>query len=138
MQNSLPYHPLLPPLPSITTSDLRPPRPLTPPTPMLNPENRHPNRTNQPQKRIHQINPNRILHPLDPPIPLRVLLDIHIAKQAEQRDPEDEEDRVPYEDEGDAAGEGDEVEERRDGGEGGGDFCVDLEREGVSIFAHSV
>lgn len=82
---------------------------------MLNPKERHPNRTHQPQQRIHKINPNRILHPLNPRIPLRILLDIHIPKEAEQRDPEDEEDRVPHESEGDARCEGDEVEEGCEG-----------------------
>jgi hypothetical protein len=77
---------------------------------MSNPENQHPHRRNQPKQRIHQIHPNRILHPLYTRITFRPLLDIHITKQAEQRDPQDEEDRVADPGEGDAGREGDEVE----------------------------
>lgn len=115
---SLPLHPT-PPL------NLRPPRPKTSLAPMPHPKDRHRHRTNQPKQRIHQINPNRILHPLNPRIPLRVFLNIHVPEEAEERDPEDEEDQVPDEDEGDARGEGREVEECGEGGEGGGYFGVD-------------
>lgn len=93
---------------------------------MSNPEQQHAHRRDQPKQRIHQVNPNRILHPLYARIALRPLLDIHIAKQAEERDPQDEEDRVADPGEGDAGGEGDEVEQGEEGGEGGGHFCVDL------------
>jgi hypothetical protein len=93
---------------------------------MPNPKNQHANRTNQPKQRIHKINPHRILHPLHARIALCPLLDIHIAKQAEERDPEDEEDRIGDPGEGDAAEEGDQVEEGEEGGEGGGYFCEDL------------
>ena len=49
----------------------------------LPPIPRHPNRTKQPKERIHQINPNGILHSLYPLVPLCILLDIHAAKQTE-------------------------------------------------------
>ena len=69
---------------------------------MPNPINRHPDRRQQPEQRIRQIHPHRMLHPYNPPIPLRVRMDIHVSKQSKQRYPEDEEDRVPDEEEGDA------------------------------------
>lgn len=43
-------------------------------------------------------------------------MDVHLAKDAEQGDPEDEENEVPCPDEPEAHNEGDEIE---DGGEGG-------------------
>lgn len=55
-----------------------------------------------------------------------MLLNIHVPEQAKEGDPEDEEDRVPYEDEGDALREGDHVEDGGEGGEGRGDFGEDL------------
>lgn len=105
--------------------NLRPSRPPAPIIPMSNPEYQHAHRRDQPKQRIHQIHPNRILHALNPRIALRPLLDIHIAKQAEERDPQDEQDRVADPGEGDAGGEGDEVQQGEEGGEGGGYFCVD-------------
>jgi hypothetical protein len=91
---------------------LRPSSPPRPPTsPMSEPEHQHPNCTNQPKNRIHQIYPDRMLHPNYPGIPLRVGLDIHIPKQAKERDPQDEEHEVGCPGEGDARGEGDEVEQ---------------------------
>jgi hypothetical protein len=141
------YPPLSPPHPYISDMHLhlRPSSPPTPPTPpMPEPKHQHPQRTNQPQESINQIHPNRMLHPRNPAIPLRVRLDIHIAKQSKERDPEDEQDRVERPGEWDARGEGDEVEQGQDGGEGGDyfgeDLCADiprlafvLGREGVGL-----
>jgi len=92
---------------------------------MPEPEYHHPNRREQPQQRINQINPNRVLHPLNAIIPLRIFFDIHAAKQAKERDPQDEEYRVPDEKERDAREEGDKVEDGGDGGEGADYFGVD-------------
>jgi len=91
---------------------------------MLNPINQHATRGDQPKQRIHQINPNGILHSLDPII-VCPRTDIHLAEDAKERDPQDEEYEVPDEEEGDPRDEGDEVERCGDGGEGGGYFCVD-------------
>ena len=93
---------------------------------MPDPENEHPNRTNQPKQRIHKIHPHRVLHADDARVALRVRLDIQVAEQSKDRDPEDEEDGVGYPREGDAGGKGNEVEEREEGGEGGCHFCEDL------------
>ncbi len=56
----------------------------------------------QPKQRINQIHPDGIFHPLHTLISLGSLLNIHVSKEAEEGDPEDEEDRVPDEQEGDA------------------------------------
>ena len=55
-----------------------------------------------------------------------MLVDVHTAKQSEKRDPEDKQDRVPDEEQADVRDEGDQVEERGEGREGGCYFCVDL------------
>jgi len=68
-------------------------------------------------------------------IALRMLMNIHLAEQAEERDPEDEQDGVPYEQKPDARNEGDEVEEGGDGREGGDDFGVDPFPVAVFIFS---
>lgn len=59
-------------------------------------------------------------------IALRMLMDIHLAEKPEERDPQDKQYRVPDKQQSDARHKRDEVEECRDGGEGGYDFCVDL------------
>ena len=92
---------------------------------MLNPINRHATRRDQPKEGIHQIDPNRILHPLNTII-VRACANVHLAEDAKECDPEDEEYEVPDEEHGDARDEGDKVEGGCDGGEGGGYFCVDL------------
>jgi hypothetical protein len=74
---------------------------------MPNPKDQHAHRTDQPKQRIHKINPNRILHPLNPTIPLRIRMDIHLPKDSKQRDPQDKQDRVCDPCEWDAACEGD-------------------------------
>jgi len=90
---------------------------------VLDPEDRHSNRTNQPQQHIYKINPNGMFHPEDSRIPLCVGFDVEVPEDAKDGDPEDEEDRVPDEEEGNAADERDEVEEGCDCREGGGYFC---------------
>jgi hypothetical protein len=79
-----------------------PPRPPRPRPPIPPPKHQHPHRTKQPKQGINQIHPNRILHPLHAFIPFRPLLNIHVSKEAEEGDPENEEDRVPDKEEGDA------------------------------------
>ena len=102
----------LPPSPRLNRRPTSPPR--TSPS-MPHPENSHANRANQPQQRIHKINPNSMFHPQDPRIALRIRFNIHVSEQAEQCDPQDEQDRVPDERHGDACREGDEVDQCGDG-----------------------
>lgn len=47
-------------------------------------------------------------------MPLGVLVDVHAAEYTEERDPQDEEDGVPYEEDGDPGDEGDHID---DGGD---------------------
>ena len=82
---------------------------------MFEPQHRHANSANEPKQRVYQIHPDCVLHPLDAIVSLGILLDVHVAKEAEERDPEDEEYCVPNEEEGDARDEGDHVDQRRDG-----------------------
>jgi hypothetical protein len=67
-----------------------------------------------------------MLHPENARIALRVGFDVEVPEDAKDGDPKDEEDRVPDEEEGDAADEGDEVKEGGYGGEGGSYFCKGL------------
>ena len=92
---------------------------------MLDPINQHTASRDEPEKGIHQINPNGILHPSNA-IVIIASTDIHLAKDTKEGDPQDEEDQVPGEEQGDARDEGDEVECCGHGGEGCSHFCVDL------------
>jgi hypothetical protein len=98
---------------------------------VLNPINHHTTSAYQPEQGIHQINPDRILHPLNPNI-ISPCVDVHFAEDAKECDPEDKQDQVPSEEEGDSRGERDEVQCCGDGGEGCGYFSVDLENVIVS------
>jgi hypothetical protein len=60
---------------------------------------RHASSADQPEERVHQINPYGVLHAGDAAIALRVRVDVHLAKQAEERDPKYEEQRIPDEEE---------------------------------------
>lgn len=75
------------------------------------------NRTEEPQQQIDQIDPNRILHPLDTRGHFSVLVNVHLAEDAEERAPEDEEDEVPGR-ENVGLDEGNCVDDGGDGGEG--------------------
>lgn len=113
--------------PRIRHLNLRASSKSRPAIPVSNPINGHAHRTNQPKQRIRQINPHSILHSLNTSIPFRLGVDVHAAKETEERDPENEENGVPDEGHGNARSEGDHVKESCDGGQGGGDFCEDLE-----------
>ena len=58
-----------------------------PPPPKPKEQHRPRNRTDQPQQHIDQIHPHRILHPLNPRIPLWILTNIHLPKDPKQRKP---------------------------------------------------
>lgn len=68
-----------------------------------------------------------MLHTYDPSVAFGPLFDIHVAKDPEKGDPAAEEDGVPYEGEGHARSERDEVEEGGKGGEGSYYFGIDLQ-----------
>lgn len=81
---------------------------------------------NEPQQHVGEVDPNGVLHALDVAVTLGVLLDVHVAEQAEEGDPEDEDDEAPGGDRGEAQDEGHRVEDGRQGGEGADHFGVDL------------
>ena len=47
------------------------------------------NSRDQPQQHINQIDPHRILHPLDPTVTLRLLMNIQFPKRAKYSRPQD-------------------------------------------------
>jgi hypothetical protein len=67
-----------------------------------------------------------MLHSDDPTISLSIGMDIQVAKDTKESDPEDEENQIPDEEEWNARYEGNEVDDGGDSGEGGSDFGVDL------------
>lgn len=69
----------------------------------------------QPQQRDDQVNPYCVLHALHAAVALWVFVDVHLAKNTEQRNGQDEQHQVPYPDEREADDEGHEVEHGRDG-----------------------
>jgi hypothetical protein len=79
-----------------------------------------------------------MLHPEDSRIALRVGFDVEVPEDAKDGDPKDEQDRVPDEEEGNAADEGDEVEEGGYGGEGGNYFCKGLIGDDCQSLVHDV
>lgn len=53
-------------------------------------ESDHPvNSRDEPQQHIDEINPDGVFHALDPAVSLRVLVDVHVAEEAEERGEED-------------------------------------------------
>lgn len=81
---------------------------------------------NQPEQRVRQVDPDRVLHALDIRVAMGPLVDVQAAKQAEEGDPEYEDDETPHRHDGESEHEGDEVENGRDGGETSNDDRVDL------------
>lgn len=49
----------------------------------------------EPQEQADQIHPNRILHPFHATVHFRILMDVHVPKDAEDSTPENEEYNVP-------------------------------------------
>ena len=61
---------------------------------------RHDTATQEPQQQIDEIDPDRVLHSPDSRIHLDLFVDVHAAEDTEEGDPEDEEDDVPGEHDG--------------------------------------
>lgn len=107
------------PLDSRAAREPRVPLLVTPPVP----KRRH--SQNQPQQCADQIDPHGILHPLNTTIALGVLVNVHLAKHPEKRDPEDKQHQIPSPDEPEAHDERDQVEYGGEGGQSADDFSVD-------------
>lgn len=86
----------------------------------------HANGAAEPEQRIDQIDPDCVLHALNATIALRIGMDIHVAKDPEHGDPEDEQNGVPDEEQRDADDDRDHVDECGDGAEGPDGHSVTL------------
>ena len=67
----------------------------TPPLPHREKQHHSHHRRNQPQQHINQIHPNRMFHPGDVPIPLRIRMNIHLREYPKHRRPQNEQDSIP-------------------------------------------
>lgn len=81
----------------------------------------------EPQQHVGEVDPDGVLHALDIAVALGVLLDVHVAEQAEERNPKNEDDEAPGRDGGEAQDKGNRVENGRQGGQSAHDFSEDLE-----------
>lgn len=79
----------------------------------------------EPQDGVGEVDPDGVLHALDAAVALGVLIDVHLAEDAEQRDPQDEEHQVPRPHEPEAQDEGYQVQHSREGGQAADHLCVD-------------
>ena len=62
----------------------------------------HDTATQKPQQHIDEIDPDRILHSSDSRIHLDLLMDVHATEETKDGSPEDEEDHIPGEHDGEA------------------------------------
>lgn len=80
--------------------------------------------SDEPQQRAGEIHPHSILHTLHARVSLSVLVDVHLAEDAKQSDPQDEQNQVPRPDEPEAQDEGYQVQDGREGGQAADNFGV--------------
>lgn len=95
------------------------------PLPVPVPVSQRAEERDEPQQRAGEIHPDSVLHAPHAAVALGILLDVHLAEDAEQGDPQDEEDQVPGPDEPEAQDEGDQVQDGREGGQAADDLGVD-------------
>lgn len=79
----------------------------------------------EPQDGVGEVDPDGVLHALDAAVALGILIDVHLAEDAEQRDPQDEEHQVPRPHEPEAQDEGHQVQHGCKGGQAADHLCVD-------------
>jgi hypothetical protein len=94
--------------------------------PVPKPVDAHRNSGDEPEEGVREKDPDGILHTFDAFVPLSVFLDVHLAENAEGRDPEDEHDGVPNPDVSDAQDEGNQVDKGRNRGDATDNDCVGL------------
>lgn len=152
----LPYTLLTEPPPRLTSRsflDMGTASELRSPVAVLPPVSGGGDRCDEPEQSAGQVHPDGVLHALDAPDALGVLLDVHldavswhvravgllacayITKEPEERDPQDEEDEVPdgrYE-AADAQDQGDEVDEACHGGQHADHDGIDLDQHDQSL-----
>ena len=83
-----------------------------------------------PKKHVRQIDPNGILHPNDPLVAFRVLVDVHLSIYAEEDHVEEEGEEIDTE-EHPGLDEGEHEDDRKEGAEGTAEDSVDPLRVGV-------
>jgi hypothetical protein len=88
-----------------------------PALPMAPPVNKMRQDANEPQDSIREDHPYRILHSLEVTVPISIFVDVHLADNAKECDPENEEDQIPGPHQGKAKDKGDAEEDGRQGGE---------------------
>lgn len=93
----------------------------------------HANGADEPEDQVGQVDPDGVLHGLDVAVALGVLVDIHLAKDAEDGAPQNEHDEAPSRDGGEAHDERDQVEQRSQRGEGADNDGVDLKAAGEHL-----
>lgn len=79
----------------------------------------------EPQDGIDEVDPDGVLHALHAAVALGVLIDVHLSKNAKQRNPQDEEDQVPRPHEPEAQDKRNQVKHRREGGQAADHLGVD-------------
>lgn len=86
----------------------------------------------EPQQHVHHIDPCRALHPNNAAVALWILMDIHLAKDAEQYEPEKPDCRVDHE-EHPGLNKRDHEDDGHDGRDGATEDGVDPFRVGVLV-----
>lgn len=63
---------------------------------MNEPVRRSSARTDEPEQRVREVDPDGVLHAYYVAVAFGVLVDVHATEQAEEGDPEHEDDEAPY------------------------------------------
>lgn len=85
----------------------------------------------EPEQRAREVYPDGVLHTAHAGVALGILADVHLAEDAEERDPQDEEHEVPGPDEPEAQDEGHQVQHGRERRQAADDLGVHPLRVGV-------
>lgn len=93
----------------------------------------HANGAQQPEDQVGQVDPDGVLHELDVTVALGVLVDVHLAKDAKDRTPQNENDQAPGRNDCEAQNEGDQIEQRSQRGEGADNYGVDPFAVGIDV-----
>ena len=84
------------------------------------------NATDEPEQGGSEVDPDGVLHAAHAGVPLGVLVDVHAAEQAEQRDPQREQHEAPGRHQREPQDEGYQVQHRRHRRQDTDHHCVDL------------
>lgn len=84
-----------------------------------------PDKGKEPQNGVGEVDPDCILHPLDPTVALSILIDVHLAEDSKQRNPQNKQDQIPCPHEPKAQDERHQIQQGRDGRQGADNLGVD-------------